>query len=305
MKCRNLALLIGILFGSAIFEPSFAADPSTVSDDTVVARAGKTSYTVADVRKRLERLEPPYRYAAEQEISSFVRDFVQREALAQEGLRLGLEHDPEVRAEIEEATQAILIRALFKHEVAARAMPSPEAVAAYYREHPDEFRVPEQAEVDQVVVPNEQKALAIRTAVLGGQSLAAAAQAQGVDRVDAATFPRGMREPEVEQAVFALAAGEMSQPVRTSEGVYLFRLRARHEAHLKPLEMVTTSIQAQFAAQNQQRLWKELQGRLWSPDNVIVREDLLKAAIPGARSANSGEQSSPKNASAEVHAKKP
>jgi len=108
-----------------------------------------------------------------------------------------------------------------------------------------------------------------------------------------------------EQAVFALAAGEMSQPVRTSEGVYLFRLRARHEAHLKPLEMVTTSIQAQFAAQNQQRLWKELQGRLWSPDNVIVREDLLKAAIPGERSANSGEQSSSKNASAEVHAKKP
>ncbi len=305
MKCGNLALLIVILFSFAILKPAFGADPSTVSDDTVVARAGKTSYTVADVRKRLERLEPPYRYAAEQEISSFVRDFVQRQALAQEGLRLGLEHDPEVRAEIEEATQAILIRALFKHEVAARAMPSPEAVATYYREHPDEFRVPEQAEVDQVVVPNEQKALAIRTAVLGGQSLAAAAQAQGVDRVDVATFPRGMREPEVEQAVFALAAGEMSQPVRTSEGVYLFRLRARHEAHLKPLETVTTSIQAQLAAQNQQRLWKELQGRLWSPDNVIVREDLLKAAIPDARSANSGEQSSSKNASAEVHAKKP
>jgi len=146
--------------------------------------------------------------------------------------------------------------------------------------------------------------LAIRTAVLGGQSLAAAAQGQGVDRVDVATFPCGMREPEVEQAVFALAVGEMSQPVRTSEGVFLFRLRARHEAHLKPLETVTSSIQAQLAAQNQQRLWKELQGRLWSPDNVIVREDLLKAAIPGAKSANSGEQSPPKNAPAEVHAKK-
>jgi len=305
MKGRDLALLIVILFGCAIFEPAFAADPSTVSDDTVVARAGQTSYTLADIRKRLERLEPPYRYAAEQEISSFVRDFVQRQALAQEGLRLGLEHDPEVRAEIAEATQAILIRALFKHEVVAHAMPTPEAVAAYYREHPDEFRIPEQAEVDQVVVPNEQKGLAIRTAVLGGQSLAAAAQGQGVDRVDVATFPRGMREPEVEQAVFALAVGEMSQPVRTSEGVFLFRLRARYEAHLKPLETVTSSIQAQLAAQNQQRLWKELQGRLWSPDNMIVRDDLLKAPIPSARSADSGEQAYPKNAPAQAHSKKP
>jgi len=293
MKCGKLALLIVILFSSAILKPAFAADPITASDDTVVARVGKTSFTVADVRKRLERLEPPYRYAAEQEISSFVRDFVQRQALAQEGLRLGLEHDPEVRAEIEEATQAILIRALFKHEVVARAMPSPEAVAAYYREHLDEFRAPEQAEVDQIVVPNEQKALAIRTAALGGQSLAAAAHAEGVDRVDVATFPRGMREPEIEQVVFALAAGEVSQPVRTSEGVFLFRLRTRHEAHLQPLETVTSSIQAQLAAQNQQHLWKELQGRLWSSDAVMVREDLLKSA---RWSADSGEQASPKNA---------
>jgi len=295
MTLGKLASCIVIFFCIAILRPAFAADPSTVSDDTVVARTGKTSYTVGDVRKRLERLEPPYRYAAEQEIATFVRDFVQRQALAQEGLRLGLEHDPEVRAEIEEATQAILIRALFKHEVVARAMPSPEAVAAYYREHLDEFRVPEQAEVDQIVVPNEQKALAIRTAALGGQSLAAAAHAEGVDRVDVATFPRGMREPEIEQVAFALAVGEISQPVRTSEGMYLFRLRARHEAHLKPLEMVTTSIQAQLAAQNQQRLWKELQGRLWSSDAVMVREDLLKAAIVGARVADFSEQASPKN----------
>jgi len=80
-----------------------------------------------------------------------------------------------------------------------------------------------------------------------------------------------------------------------SEGVYLFRLRARHEAPLKPLEMVATSIHAQLAAQNQQRLWKELQGRLWSSDAVMVREDLLKAAIVGARVADFSEQASPKN----------
>ena len=101
-----------------------------------------------------------------------------------------------MREEIEEATQSILIRALFKHEVAAHAMPTQEAVVLYYREHPDQFRVPEQAEVDQVEVSDEQKALAIRNAVLAGQSLAAAAQAQGVGRVDVASVPRGMRQPE-------------------------------------------------------------------------------------------------------------
>jgi len=111
--------------------------------------------------------------------------------------------------------------------------------------------------------------------------------------VDVATFPRGMREIEVERAVFALAVGEVSQPVRTSSGVYLFRLRTRHDAHLKPLETVTTSIEAQLAAQNQQRLWKELQGRLWSTDNVIVREDLLGAAIPGSRTTDASDLSSP------------
>jgi parvulin-like peptidyl-prolyl isomerase len=257
-----------------------AADgPKAVGEDAVVAWIGQTAYTLADIRQRLARLEAPYRYAAERRLPEYVREFARREVLAREARRLGLEGDPEVRAQLDEASQAILIRALVKREVTARAMPTPEAVRAYYDEHEAEFRLPERVEVKQILVATEAQADAIRAAAQMGQSFEAAGEAHGADRADEATVSRGMREPEVERAIFALAVGDISAPVRTREGVYLFRLRARHPAQLQSLEAATPGIQARLAAQNQTRLWKSLQDRLWAAEGVVIRDELLRAAI--------------------------
>jgi peptidyl-prolyl cis-trans isomerase C len=132
-----------------------AADgPEAVGEDAVVAWIGQTPYTLADIRQRLGRLEAPYRYPAERRLPEYVREFVRGEVLAREARRLGLESDPDVRAQLEEASQAILIRALVKREVTAQAMPTPEAVRAYYQKHEAEFRLPERVEVEQILVPD-------------------------------------------------------------------------------------------------------------------------------------------------------
>jgi peptidyl-prolyl cis-trans isomerase C len=274
-------IVAALLAGAVSPGRGVAADgPEAAGEDAVVAWIGQTPYTLADIRQRLGRLEAPYRYAAERRLPEYVREVVRREVLAREARRLGLEGDPEVRVQLEEASQAILFRALVKREVTARAMPTPEAVRAYYDEHEAEFRLPERVEVEQILVPTEAQADAIRAAAQTGQSFEAAGEAHGADQVDQATVSRGMREPEVERAVFALAVGGISAPVRTREGVYLFRLRARHPAQLQSLEAATPGIQARLAAQNQARLWKSLQDRLWAAEGVVIRDELLRAAIP-------------------------
>jgi peptidyl-prolyl cis-trans isomerase C len=208
---------------------------------------------------------------------------VQREVYAREARRLGLERDPEVRAQLEEATQLILMRALIKREVIGRALPDDAAVRAYYAEHQAEFRTAERVEVDQVQVSTDAVAKAIREAVARGQSFEDAAGAQGSEPVQRAAFSRGMRDPEVDTAVFGLKPGTVSAPVRTRDGIYVFRMRAHHPAGVQPLDAVRPAIEARLMAQNQERLSRSLKDRLWSKHRVHVREDLLKAAMPEAQ----------------------
>lgn len=202
--------------------------------------------------------------------------------------RLGLDRDPAVRAELEEAVHAILIRTLVKR-VLPEAMPSPEEGRASYQAHEAEFRLPEQVEVDQIRVPTEAETEAIRTAVRAGQPFEVAVEAQAPGRADLATFSRGMREPKVERVTFALQVGEVSPPVRTREGVYHFRLRPRHPARLQSLEAATPVIQARLAARTQKHRWRSLQDQRWAAEGVVIREALLQAAVPRGLRCSRGE----------------
>jgi peptidyl-prolyl cis-trans isomerase C len=269
------ALLVGAVLPVRVAPEALEA----VSDDTVVARIGETTYTLADIRQRLARLEAPYRYAAERRLPEYVREVVRREVLAREARRLGLDRAPALQAELEEAVQTILLRALVK-QVMIEAMPSPEEVQAYYQAHEAEFRLPEQVEVDQVRVGSAAVGEAIRAAVAAGQPFEGAVAARTEAPVDVAIFARGQREAEVERVTFALRVGEVSPPVRTREGVYLFHLRAHHPARLQPLEAATLAIQARLSAENRERRWKQLEERVWAAEGVQIHEDLLKVTIP-------------------------
>jgi parvulin-like peptidyl-prolyl isomerase len=274
------ALALGVLLVGAAMPVRVAPEaPEAVSDDTVVARIGETTYTLADIRQRLARLEAPYRYAAERRLPEYVREVVRREVLAREARRLGLDRAPALQAELEEAVQTILLRALVK-QVMIEAMPGPEEVQAYYQAHEAEFRLPEQVEVDQVRVGSAAEGEAIRAAVAAGQPFEGAVAARTEAPVDVAIFARGQREAEVERVTFALRVGEVSPPVPTREGVYFFHLRAHHPARLQPLAEATPPIQARLSAENRERRWKQLEGRLWAAEGVQIHEDLLKVTVP-------------------------
>jgi len=274
------ALALAVLLVGAVLPVRVAPEAlEAVSDDTVVARIGETTYTLADIRQRLARLEAPYRYAAERRLPEYVREVVRREVLAREARRLGLDRAPALQAELEEAVQTILLRALVK-QVMIEAMPSPEEVQAYYQAHEAEFRLPEQVEVDQVRVGTTAVGEAIRAAVAAGQPFEAAVAARTEAPVAVAMFARGQRESEVERVTFALRVEEVSPPVRTREAVYLFHLRAHHPARLQPLEAATPAIQARLSAENRERRWKQLEERVWAAEGVQIHEDLLKVTIP-------------------------
>jgi len=87
--------------------------------------------------------------------------------LWREARRIGLEQDPAVQRQIQQATRQILTRELFLREVRRKALPSDEQVQRYYAEHPAEFSTPEQQGERHILVRTKEEAQAVLAELRG------------------------------------------------------------------------------------------------------------------------------------------
>jgi peptidyl-prolyl cis-trans isomerase D len=117
------------------------------------------------------------------------------------------------------------------------------AVSAYYNEHKNEFLRPAQATVKYATMnraptaADSARARAVvaqyRAAIAGGESFEAVARrSSGIDSLtrtagESFSVTRGQAAPALEQAVFATAVGQVTQPVETTLGLHIVKVEAR------------------------------------------------------------------------------
>jgi peptidyl-prolyl cis-trans isomerase SurA len=198
--------------------------------------------------------------ATDQQIDAYIESIKERnklddaqlkQALVQQGLTWEA-YRAQVRTDIERA-------ALINKEIRNKVNVSPEEVERYYKEHLDDYGMPEKAHVRLItfLVPSgatpEQKATIraeaerVRKEAAGGKDFAALAKAhsQGpaVDAGgDIGEIARGQMQAEFEKAAFALKPGEVSDVIETDSGYHILKVEQRSgEAH-KPLADVSADI---------------------------------------------------------------
>lgn len=158
-------------------------------------------------------------------------------ALAHQGLS-----EDQVRRGIE---RYLLAKKAFDREVTAKVTITEEAMRTYYNADPSRFVVPDQVHLRQILITvdpggnaAEWKAAQARASALaaqarGGAAFADLAKAQSQHEPsrdqggDLGWVHRGQLEHDQEAAVFALEAGEVSDPVRTLYGFAVFQVEAK------------------------------------------------------------------------------
>ncbi len=120
-----------------------------------------------------------------------------------------------------------------------------EEVEAYYRENREEFWLPARAEVRYVYLDRhpsaadslaaQERALELRQEILEGADFAEVARRESADPGTApdgghmGTWARGELIDEIEEVLFAIPIGEVSEPVRTFLGYHLLETISREE----------------------------------------------------------------------------
>ncbi len=167
-------------------------------------------------------------------------------------------------------------------------------IKAYYEENLAQYQVPEKVEARHILirVPEGADEAAVETAkteaeaiyekAASGEDFPALAKqfSQGPTKDSGGylgAFARDTMVKPFADAAFAMAAGEISKPVKTSFGWHVIKVEAKHAASTTPMESVTSDIREKLESSEIKNLAYDDAGKAF--DGIIDGDDLEQAGL--------------------------
>jgi foldase protein PrsA len=136
---------------------------------------------------------------------------------------------------------------------------TPAAIAAFYKKNKARFATPATRDLRVVLTKTEAKANQAKQALQSGQSWGSVAKRYSIDQASKDQggsllgIAKGTQEKAFDDAIFSAKKGQLSGPVRTQFGFYVFQVQKIVPAKQQSLKDATPAIKQQIDAQNKQK----------------------------------------------------
>ena len=208
-------------------------------------------------------------------------DLIEKRLYAKAARAEGLQNQPDVQRAIEQATNEILAHRYLDVRITNAAVADTE-LRAYYDQHKNDLFLPAQVKARHIVVKTREEAQAVLKQIAGGADFAKVAEQVSLEastRVkggDLGWVPRGVMTKPFEDAIFALAAGQISEPIETQYGVHVVKIDEVRQPALPAFELVREEIRARILQQRREQLKKQLASKI----GVTINQAALEALAP-------------------------
>lgn len=166
--------------------------------------------------------------------------------------------------------EQLMMQDIMEKKVRSNITISPQEITAYYMGHLDEFKDPEGAYLDSIIVENQEKLDQALEQLSNGVDFAVVSQrfskAPGLGQVW-----RGQLRPDIEDTVFKLKAGEVSKPITTETGICIFRLKEKIPAREKILSEVEDQIRSTLTYKKTDSTFSKWIGKLKKDAYIEIR----------------------------------
>ena len=177
-------------------------------EDRLILQEAKKNKIKVDEKRVKERLdEIKKHYASDKEFEN---------ALALQGLVLA---DMESRIR-----EQLLMYSIVDAKVRSKVAVNPGEITDFYYKNVDQFKSPEQREFESINAPEEAVAKEVYTKLKAGTEVMDLSIQYALQLSKLTARAQGELKKEIEDAVFNLKVGEISQPVHIDDGYYIFRL---------------------------------------------------------------------------------
>jgi foldase protein PrsA len=132
-------------------------------------------------------------------------------------------------------------------------------ITAYYNKNKARFAQPERRDLRIVLTKDKAKAEEARKAIAGGQSFKSVAKKYSIDQASKAqggklpAVAKGQQEKALDAAIFKAQKGQLTGPIKTQFGFYVFEVTKVTKASQQTLDQAKATIKQTLASQNQQK----------------------------------------------------
>ncbi len=198
--------------------------------DLVVARVDQNEITVADFEETVEKLENKYLpETSDLEGKKKALDIIiDKEVMAIKAKAAGYDKEDWFVDFWEGFKQPFLVASLMEHKIRRKVEVTEEEVENYWNEMHYEYTL------SQIIVPNEEDAVEVREEIMAGMDFEDAAEKYSIgpgaeDGGFIGSRPVGEILWWVEEALFEMEEGEVSQPLQTTIGYALLKLHKKRK----------------------------------------------------------------------------
>ncbi|MGD0402905.1 MAG: peptidylprolyl isomerase [Candidatus Acidiferrales bacterium] len=254
-----------------------------IDQELLTERAKDMGLSVeTDVIKRLDELRKQNNIASMEDMEKEV----EKQGLSWEDLKTQIRNN-------------LLTQEVIRREVGSHINIPSDEVKKYYDEHQKDFVRPEQVALAEIFLSTEgkspeeissveKKAEDLRNRVVKGEDFNEIAKhfSEGSTAKDGGflgTFEHGQLSKQLEDVVFQLNKGQMTEVIQTKTGFEVLKVEAHYEAGLQPQDKVENEIMNRIYAQKMQPTMREYLGQLREQSYVMVKPGYIDtAAVAGA-----------------------
>jgi peptidyl-prolyl cis-trans isomerase SurA len=193
----------------------------------------------------------------------------------------------------------LLTQEVVRREVGSHINIPNDEVKQYYDAHPQEFTRPEQVVLSEIFLSTEgkspeeiesvqKKAEDLRNRVMKGDDFNEIAKrysegSTAKDGGDLGTFKQSELAPQLEEVVFKMEKGQITDVIQTKTGFEVLKVENHYKAGLQPMDKVENEIMNRLYMQKMQPQMRDYLGQLREESYVMVKPGYTdSAAVAGA-----------------------
>lgn len=270
-----LTVLLAVLFALPV-----AGCDKKAPQGKVLATYDGGSVSEADFMKAVRSMPEHIRTVAQQKKGEFLESFVTERLLLQEAEAKGVQHLAEVQELARQARDRILVTKLIEQEIDKKLTVTDAEVKAYYDNHTDDFVVPYRLRASHILLRDRAEAESILNRIKAGELFEELAKKYSMDPTaskggDLGYVRKGQLIPEVEEALFALKNGELSDVIQSKFGFHILKVTGEAKPQTKELHLVDKEIRDRLTLEKRSQAFNALIERLKKKAGVKMNTDEL------------------------------
>jgi peptidyl-prolyl cis-trans isomerase C len=201
---------------------------------------------------------------------------------AEEAKAKGIDKEPAIKTRLDYTQTEYLSREYFRRRLAEAPLVTEAELKAYFKDHAQEFKPPEEIKARHILVQSEDQANKILAEVKAGKDFEELARKNSIDPAAATGgrlalpdgrewLPKGTFEASFDHALFKLPKGQVGGPLKTQFGWHILKVEDKRQPETPSFVQVRGAIKNKLEEQKRAELLRKITEDLKKTYPVTVK----------------------------------